>query len=819
MVFKSDAADVTDWIQSRLNGRRLVLTKEGSVVLKGRDGRVEFPTGELRDLFGRKFREGTNDGLRATLAAELGDASWERATIGQIADALAKDRANYVAWVERRKAVRRGERPPTDEERHYMEQAEEEEAFRRREFEIGGEFYRGEELLGFDEARDAAFAEDAQVAAEIEAANAEGRFKRVPMTELAKSKVGEWAEGVTADGVKVAVGRRIADGVKSGAYRVKRDGDAKRMAAAAMRFYRRFSRKTVMLSDGRCVYFVPDARAKWRGFDNEEAWAEYAIHAVTSSGRKLSDGRFERLYNPSKAADIWRIENVLKAEKCALDTRRGGENDIAFYGKGTNGKPIRIITKFDEKGNIYADLTEVTVVNTREEKVPPLKPLAEVVSQAHGRGALLADGGDTISNPAAGGQGGVTRFKVGGLYTGSAADYERPSLHAVGTGEGAQVYGWGLYASNVRGIAESYATNVAFAHGRKTPLFLNMIKDNGTTRNGVAITPESVKAKREEYQDKNEYWADLIAAENDNPKQAREEAKRYGGEIEKYFNDHFNEYEFAYGDYGREYLYEQTWFTDRPEGDESHLLNWYEPISAEQKGLLEKAIREQFRTEDFHGQEMAMPEGLTDASEGVSLDLLLGKGAKSSGENVYSAIKRLLGSPRAASEWLAAHGIDGVKYPAQAYVNAKNKDGRKGWNYVTFRDDNIRVDHKWADGEMRYRRGGVSGSVFRYEPGANAGGEAIGDVERKAAALRPWTRAGSPCAEAKPIAFDAADLMRFWRRLAAGGKIRVAAGDRVPGRKDAVGLNAGGKEITSRPTGGAKSSRGRPDRKRIRRRG
>lgn len=73
------AADVTDWIQSRLNGRRLMLTKEGSVVLKGRDGRVEFPTGELRDLFGRKFREGTNDGLRTTLAAELGDASWERA--------------------------------------------------------------------------------------------------------------------------------------------------------------------------------------------------------------------------------------------------------------------------------------------------------------------------------------------------------------------------------------------------------------------------------------------------------------------------------------------------------------------------------------------------------------------------------------------------------------------------------------------------------------------------------------------------------------------------------------------------------------------
>ena len=48
-------------------------------------------------------------------------------------------------------------------------------------------------------------------------------------------------------------------------------------------------------------------------------------------------------------------------------------------------------------------------------------------------------------------------FDTPELYTGSTADYERPSLHYVGTGEGSQVYGWGLYASNRRGVAESYA--------------------------------------------------------------------------------------------------------------------------------------------------------------------------------------------------------------------------------------------------------------------------------------------------------------------------------------------------------------------------
>lgn len=34
------------------------------------------------------------------------------------------------------------------------------------------------------------------------------------------------------------------------------------------------------------------------------------------------------------------------------------------------------------------------------------------------------------------------------------------------------------------------------------------------------------------------------------------------------------------------------------------------------------------------------------------------------------------------------------------------KDGEKaGWNYVSFRDDNISVDHKWTDGEMRFSIG------------------------------------------------------------------------------------------------------------------
>ena len=53
------------------------------------------------------------------------------------------------------------------------------------------------------------------------------------------------------------------------------------------------------------------------------------------------------------------------------------------------------------------------------------------------------------------------RFSISPVWTGSAVDYDKPSLHAVGTGEGQQVYDWGLYGSESREVAEWYANNVA----------------------------------------------------------------------------------------------------------------------------------------------------------------------------------------------------------------------------------------------------------------------------------------------------------------------------------------------------------------------
>ena len=72
----------------------------------------------------------------------------------------------------------------------------------------------------------------------------------------------------------------------------------------------------------------------------------------------------------------------------------------------------------------------------------------------------------------------------------------------------------------------------------------------------------------------------------------------------------------------------------------------------------------------------------------------------------------MTGSPKAASEFLTRAGIDGVKYPVASYMRGVKDGDKAGWNYVSFRDDNIRVDHKWEDGNLRYLRDRGTGTVL-----------------------------------------------------------------------------------------------------------
>ena len=203
--------------------------------------------------------------------------------------------------------------------------------------------------------------------------------------ERAQAKIDEWFVGVTEQAFRAAVELKLAVGVAEGDYRFRGADDRLQVAEGALRFFREFSSKVIELSDGRCVYFAPDTRARSRGVDNAMAWAEYAIHAVTSSGRRIvGKDYWERLFNPVKLESLDLIEAIIRREDCFATVNDGHpERDcIIFVGASNDGRRLEIVTRLDEFGNVNADLTEVTVVVTRkkgETTNPPSRPLTEVV--------------------------------------------------------------------------------------------------------------------------------------------------------------------------------------------------------------------------------------------------------------------------------------------------------------------------------------------------------------------------------------------------------------------------------------------------------
>ena len=152
----------------------------------------------------------------------------------------------------------------------------------------------------------------------------------------------------------------------------------------------------------------------------------------------------------------------------------------------------------------------------------------------------------------------------------------------------------------------------------------------------------------------------------------------------------------------------QTWWTHRPEGDESHLLDWYGPLSDENWSRVVETLEDLMAEYDVKPYEM---------------DAVFGRNwrePKSNGESAYIMVtdffQHMMESDypeKDASEALYAHDIDGVKYPVDAYSNDDNRDGGLGWNYVAFSDEHLRVDsvEEWNPETRRFEPRPVPGNT------------------------------------------------------------------------------------------------------------
>ena len=294
------------------------------------------------------------------------------------------------------------------------------------------------------------------------------------------------------------------------------------------------------------------------------------------------------------------------------------------------------------------------------------------------------------------------RFSVAPVWTGSAASYDAPSLQYIGTGEGAQVYGWGLYGSSSRNVGEWYARQDVKRKNRerilldgKEPDLESMDKLERNVLLDVLGRKGSISGTLEYYRldlkkPRNPHFYDDSAEIRSQMQWLEENQSRI-----QYIPENENVS-------GRRNLYRQTFWP----GKEENLLDWDKPVPENQR----RKIEEQLKTEglfvdgdpDKASEEYRALKTRKNDGEPVSEEELSAAYEKAahlhaqrnvigttingdipSGSMVYENLEDILGGPKAVSEFLYRAGIDGVTFVG----------GSSGVrNYVAFSDNDIRVD-------------------------------------------------------------------------------------------------------------------------------
>ena len=255
---------------------------------------------------------------------------------------------------------------------------------------------------------------------------------------------------------------------------------------------------------------------------------------------------------------------------------------------------------------------------------------------------------------------------------------EQFTTQKIGTGEGAQAYGWGMYFAGSKDIAEFYRKGLSYREIVRE--FRDELPDDADFDDALAaaetMSPERARAIR------------ALAANDwlgfDYPSQAITAAFK---ELDYY--DPSDELRDAVNA-ARGQLYTVEVPHD---GD---LLDYDAPLD-EQPEKVRKALEalgfpaEQYRLRRTFGATMFFPSreaARQHVKESNDAGVIEPVPSRKDGKTIYGEIVAKLGSPEAASRALFAAGIPGLRYLDAGSRGAK-ADG-KSWNYVIFDDSAVR---------------------------------------------------------------------------------------------------------------------------------
>lgn len=288
------------------------------------------------------------------------------------------------------------------------------------------------------------------------------------------------------------------------------------------------------------------------------------------------------------------------------------------------------------------------------------------------------------------------------VYHGSGAKFDRFDHSFMGTGEGAQAYGYGTYVTQVEGIGKTYAKNVR--------------------NSSLSLSYKGVKVNTEGHYNP---WRIILDIYNDSRGKLRDmraKAERYESlaeddsqmkpvwkEVVRILKDDVRAGDLAVAP--TRVLYS----IEIPDSNGEY-LQWDKNVNKYVRNKLINSVEEG----NFG---FWVPDHLREASREARAEYWMKKTYPNnphSGEAVYNLLSFVMGSDRAASAYLRDNGFVGIEYPAQ-YQSGGRADNAK--NYVIFNENDLKIIDRvelFQDAEGKIYGWAVGGEIYLTPDGLNA---------------------------------------------------------------------------------------------------
>ena len=308
-----------------------------------------------------------------------------------------------------------------------------------------------------------------------------------------------------------------------------------------------------------------------------------------------------------------------------------------------------------------------------------------------------------------------TKFSIK-TYHGSQASFDHFDHSFMGSGEGAQAYGWGTYVSEVEGIAKAYAKQNAAKHGMPREYKIAQIRLNHAKfeydkvqrryDNSKAYI-DSLKEDLQNYRESMARRKEKVAyfAQNNMPetvdkllkqiKRAEDTIKVTENDINMRTNDlegwkpkleevkkKYEEEQKKFDAIPKPQIERNLYSVDIPDDTGENYLGWDEKMTHRMRDIRKEILED-------NGYKLVDSDDMRDYFEdrdGKEYELF--KEQYKTGGTFYEELAQLLHSQKLASLALKEYGFDGVKVIADRTTGG-NKEGKM--NYVIFDENNAKI--------------------------------------------------------------------------------------------------------------------------------